>query len=748
MAPSAHTARLLREVPYADRVCRIEHYPSCLSPPDPEGGPRASIQQAVDAIADAGTQVWSIASMRHRPDGGIGRSWPLWESRMIPRPQEWAADAERLKEFVDAAHKRDILMLSYYPFIFTTPIYEQHPEWGIQMLDDGGVEVWNEGWLCWNSPYRDWLPQYLNETIEYFDLDGIYFDDMNWGSHSDADQRRTGGCSCQFCREQYLEETGRELPTKVDMEDVDFRRYIAWRYGKFTDGVEHVAKGVHDKHPDAVLDWNYYGRPYGSPDIGWMASHPLNPLPTTTNFFMEAGLDNLGVSFPAKLLRAAGPTFGFFFNAARSIPEVGQAPKPEPHTGSIAALAAVVRGGASVTVGVHAGAFTQFGDALQSIFAEARSLRPYVGGESVKHVALHVSEQGRDFQYYSEPDDFWRLCRGSDEMLKRSQLLTEVVFDKNLDVDTLCEYKVLMLSNSGCLSDGQVEAIREFVRRGGCLIATHAASLSDELGQERGNFGLADVLGVDYLTTAEFDDPEEGKTRPDQCNIIVPQTEQLKGAFGHFVAFGARQSEIAVRAGATPEILFTKSGLKWSIEKVQIKQSQASTFRRSSPLREEFFERDDLDSGRPAVTRNRFGDGTAIYLCGDLGQAFYRNPLPQLRQLLAQLARTVPPALEVVAPPVIDVTAQLRRPGQLMVHLLNNPLPLVPWNTSREDRPAYFNIDELLPVHDVVIDLNDFKAGSASLPLRDQRLAPSADGKRVVVPEVALHEVVLVDLVD
>ena len=732
MARSRYTAELLREIPYEDRVCRIEHYPECLSP-DVRDEPRATIQQEVDAIADAGTQVWSIGAMRHNPEGvGKGRSWPLWDSKMIPRPEEWAEDAERLKEFVEVAHKRGILMLSYYPFIFTTPIHRQHPEWGIQMLDDGGVEVWNEGWLCWNSPYRDWLPQYLNEMIEYFDLDGVYFDDMNCGSHSDAGQRRTGGCTCAFRKEQYLAETGRELPTTVDMEDADFRRYVAWRYGKFNDGVEHVAKGVYAKHPDAVLDWNYYGRPYGSPDTGWMSSHPLNPLPTTTHFFMEAGLDNLGMSFPAKLLRAAGPSFGYFFNASRSAGSIGPSPNPEPHTGAVAALSAVARGGASVTVGVHAGSFTHWGDALESIFSEAKKLRPHVNGESVKHVALHVSQQSRDFQYYTDIDEFWKLCRGSEEMLKRSQLLTEVVFDDHLTLDTLCGYKVLMLSNSGCLSDGQVDAIREFVNRGGCLIATYQSSLFDELGQKRSNFGLADVLGVDCATPerGEVLDSEDGTTDSGETNIIVPQTEQLKAIFGHFLAFEAGQTEISVRSASEPEVLFTKSGLK----------------RRGTrgPLSGEFFDRPDLDSGRPALTRHRFGKGTAIYICGDLGQGFYRSPLPQLRQLLDLLARTTQPAIEVEAPQVIDVTACRRDPGQLMVHLLNNPFPMLPWDTSRGS--PYFCIDEILPVQNVVIRLNDSRAGSASLPLRDQSLTPSSDGKQITVPEVGLHEIVLIDL--
>ena len=84
------------------------------------------------------------------------------------------------------------------------------------------------------------------------------------------------------------------------------------------------------------------------------------------------------------------------------------------------------------------------------------------------------------------------------------------------------------------------------------------------------------------------------------------------------------------------------------------------------------------------------------------------------------LARTATPSLEVEAPEVIDATAFRRKPGQLMIHLLNNPMPLLPWSTSREDRPNFFSVDELLPVRDLVIRLNEFKARSVRLPLRDQ----------------------------
>lgn len=721
------TAQRLSELPYEKRVCRIEHYPTSLKPPAGSSSvERVTMEEEINAIADAGTEVWVVHATRSR---GI----PLWPSKMLETPPD--ADPEHISRFLDLAHKKGIFVMTYYPFIFTRLLSKAKPEWMIQMLDDGGEEVWNEGWFCWNSPYRDWLPEYLNEMLDYFDFDGIYFDDMNWGSHSDAGQRRTGGCICSYCRDLYLKESGKELPTKVDMASLDFKRYINWRYEKFNEGVEHVAKGIYSRHPDVIIDWNYYGRPYGPHDIGWKSAHPLNPLPDTTHFFMEAGLENLGASFPAKLLKAAGPTFGIFYHGSQAAPEVGTAPYPEPMSATIYAISAVVKGGASITVSLDAGDHTIYGDALKSVFSEVKKLQPYVGGESVKHMALHVSQQTRDFRYHDDLDSFWTLLRGSHEMLKRAHVLTEVVFDQQLTYEKLSPFKVLFLSNSACLSDHQVDEIRRFVSEGGTLIATHETSLYDELGQQRDNFGLADVLGVDYQASdvQEMIKLDTGNVDPTESNIYVPQSEALRDEFGHAVAFGAKQSSISTRRGSELEVLFTKSNLRWEA---------------NQPPLQSFYAYANYDSGSPAVTINAFGKGKAIYVCGDVGDGYNRSPLPQLKRFVSHLARIAEPSIELEAPRVIELSAFNRKPGQLMIHLLNNPLPFVPWTTSREDRPKYFYIDELLSVHDVVIKLNDFKAKSASLPFQNRPLEVTNDPTTILVPKVHIEEVVLVELAD
>jgi hypothetical protein len=95
---------------------------------------------------------------------------------------------------------------------------------------------------------------------------------------------------------------------------------------------------------------------------------------------------------------------------------------------------------------------------------------------------------------------------------------------------------------------------------------------------------------------------------------------------------------------------------------------------------------------------------------------------------------------------VIEVTAALRSPKELMIHLLNNPTPAVPASTPKDDITNYFYLEEVNPIRNVRIKLNDFKVKRALLPLQGLSLEVAGDPPQLVVPEVKLHEVVIVDL--
>ena len=65
--------------------------------------------------------------------------------------------------------------------------------------------------------------------------------------------------------------------------------------------------------------------------------------------------------------------------------------------------------------------------------------------------------------------------------------------------DMLSSYKVLVVPKAECMTERQVEMLRDWVGRGGVLIATGRTSACDRYGLEMGNYALSDVFGVDLL---------------------------------------------------------------------------------------------------------------------------------------------------------------------------------------------------------------------------------------------------------
>ena len=249
-------------------------------------------------------------------------------------------------------------------------------------------------------------------------------------------------------------------------------------------------------------------------------------------------------------------------------------------------------------------------------FAEARKRRDYIAGETVKYVALHYSTQNRDFR----PAEFYknigkdggytlRDIYGMYDMLGRSHVLVDFLHDKQVADDTLGAYAVLLLSNSACLSDRQVDNIRAFVGNGGTLIATHQTSTMDELGQRRGNFALADVFGLDH-------------TGPHQTGagngVVYVLHGELAQSTGYvLLPFSGIESTVSVRTDADLEVLCTRSSLQGEILP-------------------EFNPKMEYDSGEPTVTVNRFGKGSAYYLSGDVGRAYVEVPLSSPDELPIQ----------------------------------------------------------------------------------------------------------------
>ena len=125
--------------------------------------------------------------------------------------------------------------------------------------------------------------------------------------------------------------------------------------------------------------------------------------------------------------------------------------------------------------------------------------RFYVDAKPLADVALHVSPRRRSTgttrtASLREGSDLPQNLTGLAQALVELHMPFNVVLDEDLTSDH--GYRVLVLPNSACMSDHEVEAVRRFVADGGGLIATADTSLYDEKFRIRDDFALADVFGA------------------------------------------------------------------------------------------------------------------------------------------------------------------------------------------------------------------------------------------------------------
>ena len=722
------TADRLRELPYEKRVCRVEQYPSCADVDASDSG--TAIEDYINGIHEAGVEMQVIAAEQNR-------GTPRFNSKMIPPHPN--VDNDPLPRFLERAHEKGIIVLSYISMNYNKPLKIIHPEWLMKFLDFGKPAPENEGWWCFNSPYRDWLPKYLIEYLDNLDLDGFYFDDTNWGSHEG--RPFYPACCCNHCEKLFRDETGLTIPTKVDFDSIDFKRFINWRYDKFTDFVSHVFRRVKDRNPDVVLDLHYYARP----TTEWVDGHKLNPLKLDevgSHYFIEAHRTVRESGFIAKVARSMGTPFCVWRNPIQELSECTSdyAPFQEPFSPAIHGLEAMINGGTPI-FGSFGGPIELHKDTMKSVFADLKKRVDYIEGETVKYVGLCYSQQNRDFSCSEMSKTLGiegytsigqKHVIGAYEILNRSHLLADIVLDEQLTLNKLSQYRVIFLSNTTCLSDGQCEEIRKFVRDGGTVIATFETSLLDEMGQKRDNFGLADVFGLDYS------DSRGGAG--DYAVIYVPHDEALSQEFGRIICFGGQEAGIYVRPSEDVQVLCTRSNLK-------ARHVYRKGKRIDQKALDAFDPKIDFDSLEPTVTVHKFGKGQAFYVSGDVGGAYMNNPYPPLKRFVSNLVRRTPPPIDIDAPQCIEATAVMRNPDQLMVHLLNNPTPMIPMDiVEREGVTTHFYLQELNSVRDILIKVNGFRIKSVTLPLQGKSLKVTGHENMFVVPEVKLHEVALVEI--
>jgi hypothetical protein len=673
-------------IPFEHRVCRL--YFGGLQPTvhdgtkTPEGRSHyvstkpwygLTPEEITDIVADMGTEVWSASA-----------SWTdhgtYWPSDMVKRCAEVPEDYH--PRMVKRAHERGMMVLALEQLVELEnpplpPFREELSKWRVQPIEGNHWGQMNG--LC--TPYIDWMGRFMAEHVTVGKMDGFWFD----GTPGAGDAGPYG-------TEAYLRDTGKPMPEKIDWDSQEFKEWFVWRYDKDVEFFNRVTAPAVQEKPYTATIMNYNARPM---DRRWDCAHPMRRL-EDINWYpaIESGESSLN----AKVGRALSPRTECWMWAQWHVPLVshGVFPYFDPDTSIAKGLRVIAHGIAPSFGGWHADIET-WKDSVKAMFDEFKKRQPYMSGESVKYSALLVSQQMRDFH---NAKNMWDSVSRLEDIHRTEHLLVDVIFEDSLTPERLAPYPVVVLPNSTCLSDAQCSALTTYVHGGGSLLATAETSLYDEWGNRRENFGLSELLGVDYV-----------ETREEGSQILVPQTEDLKEEFKRFVSFVAPAVHGTLRDDSDAEVLFTHS----------------SRVIHGLSVRE-----DSYDSDVPAILRRRAGKGTVYYIGPDIGHGYGRDNLPRVAHLVGRLLRdAAEPPLEFDAPKLIEVTALQPDKNRLVLHLLN--VSALSSNTGK-----------MAPLANIGIQVNQGKIEQARLALSDREL--TVQNNRFIVPSVGHSQVVVLDI--
>ncbi len=632
----------------------------------------------------------------------------------------WLGDRDPFGALVQGCRDRDMYVLARTdPHAVHQDVYEAHPDWIAVDAEGNPRHHWStpEAWVtCALGPYNEvFMTQVHEEIVALYGVDGIFSN--RWAGH--------GICYCEHCQRNFRAASGMALPRTQDPQDPRWRAYLQWREDRLFEICRIWDGAMRAVNPRARYIPNSGG--------GALSTLDMKRLGELVPFLFADRQGRRGVMAPwangknGKEFRAAfGPKpIGGIFSVG-----LEEQHRWKDAVQSEAELRTWVADG--IANGMRPW-FIKFSGVLydlrwlevvEDLFRWHHDVELYLRNEApLARVAVVYSQQtaacygGQEARQKVEDP-----ILGIYQALIEARIPFEMVHDKLLDSAYVDRFKTLILPNVAALSDAQCQQLRDFVGRGGSLIATQETSLYNEGGERREDFGLADLFGV--RCTGEVQGP-------------------IKNTYIHLDP-DAPAADIWLRG------LENTTRIIGGIYRVPVEAGidfppQPLTFIPPYPdlPMEEVYPR-WARTNIPEVYAREIGAGRVVYFPWDIARVFWEvlnaDHAVLLRNAVQWAMGDEDPPVTVSGPGVLDVTVWRQR-ASLTVHLVNLTNPMMMKGPMRElISLAAQRVRIRLPEGQRATRVHLLKANH-TLPF-EQR----AGHVTAIVPSVLDHEVVAVDL--
>ncbi|MFA5863193.1 MAG: alpha-amylase family protein [Phycisphaerae bacterium] len=496
--------------PWIDARERIRHIPIHI-----ENRPTVyDVEKMRQFVRRTGIRAWvsSAVGANRRPEY---YGSPLYRSQVMDFDLHPDADPEYLPRLVQMAHEEGIVFLSWFPMTHVWAGAHAHPEWQVQFLPEGRTPG-DDTCCLLSTGYLDFVIAISQEIVTSVGFDGLWFDGTGVGCMYGSEPG-VWGCVCPGCRSGFKHDTGLDIPARWNWPDAAFRAFVLWTNRRKIEVLSQITDHIRQVRPDACVFYNHSSAgpmPNGGRFNDWRVNMPLDDDGSGTSHGNEA-MEGLSPLLYARMGESLRPGD---FDVWRPLSQVSipwnSALEPPLEEILMHTYAQIAHGGAAF-LGLH-----QLTDncvrVLAEVIRESDRREPWRGGQSYRHLAIHLSQAARDFYAQDDPSRYLKSWFGAYEMTAECGLPLGILFDSQLTLNHLDGYRTIFLPESTCLSDAQAQAIKEFVYRGGILIATGQTGTLDEQGQPRSVGVLDDLLGIEretsgslrWMIVGPFDNPE------------------------------------------------------------------------------------------------------------------------------------------------------------------------------------------------------------------------------------------------
>lgn len=564
------------------------------------------------------------------------------------------AERDIFGETVKECRKRGLKVVGYTN-TWATFVADAHPEWQ-SVYGDGHRRRDNTrfGTPCVNNDdYVAYVCKHVKELVSRYQLDGLWMDMIGIC---------TPVCFCKSCQQKY----GKPLPRVIDPDDPGFYEYLDFKAKAVRRYLEEVRAAAKSVAPNITV--TYQSGAWRFPLKYGMSVQALESFDYLSGDFYT---DRVGVNTVCRMLYKASPSGFFEFMTSRCVDLEYHTMNKDIGELTQQAYAAMMLGGAFLFIDAidpDGGMNDAFYDEISIISRLYARYEPYLdhADRPVREVAVYYNlpswlspaDQGKEVDRIDGMYLYHRLEKICDTLC-RNHVDHDLLCPRNLS--ELKNYKVVILSSLGALSEEEVRAIRAYVKEGGRLYVSGATGIRDEKGRSYEDFALSDVLGAHFKG---YFDKAPGYIAP------VAQAP-LFGRYTRKHPHMLRERMVKTEANEGAQVLATVM-LPFSDARDHLRFSSAI----SDPPAEERRE--------PAILQNRYGEGRVIYSAGRIED----DPVADNEKLFLSLLHTLleEPRVQVQAHSCVDHVLY-EGENVLKLHLLNHQkqLPVIPLSDIRVD---------------------------------------------------------------